>query len=48
VKCAAIGHEIAHRVLQDLARPVDAVELFMRCFQEQVSQLIGIEHTAIE
>lgn len=30
------------------ARPVDAVELLMRCFQEQVSQLIGIENTAVE
>lgn len=45
---APIGQEVAHRVFQNLARPVDAIQMLVSGFQQQVPQLIGVEHTAVE
>jgi hypothetical protein len=43
-----ISQEMADRVFQDLRLPVDPVQVGIRHLQQQIAQLVGVEHAAVE
>jgi hypothetical protein len=49
LRCGAcISEKVADRVLEDLRRPMDPVQVFVSDLQQQISEPIGVEDAAVE